>query len=67
MLAAHTVAMAQLTGVLLLSSLDPDHQLCVAMDEAVLSRLQTERDQIVVYKYMNRRIYFQSVTVRKLF
>lgn len=50
MLTAHTVAVAQLTGGLLLSSLDPDHQLCVAMDEAVLSRLQTERDQIVVYK-----------------
>lgn len=44
------MAVAQLTGSSLLNSLDPGHQLCVPLDEAVIPRLQTERYHIVVNK-----------------
>lgn len=44
------MAVAQLTRGLLLSSVDPGHWLCVPSDEAVIPRLQIERDQVVVNK-----------------
>lgn len=49
-LEVHTVAVAQLTRGLLLSSVDPGHRLCVPSYEAVIPRLQIERDQVVVNK-----------------